>query len=197
MNFHILSYTCTIVVFFFLELDHIYVILVSFLYKIQKHSSVVLHLSKGFDKNAAKKTETKKQKSEGQLQRETMSTKYDEISKLGGQEYNVFVRQFGSSDQSWLPCGAIAVPRGGQVSDAIFANEVELQKAIVRIFPKLKGYEQEFEYGFNLKVYPDDPIEVAAKRNGPRPTGFSVGNWINTLLSPVDASGTTTNPPKN
>lgn len=129
----------------------------------------------------------KKNKSEGQIDREKKANKYDEISATGGQEYNVFVRQFGSDDQSWLPCGAIAVPRQGQVSDAIFANEEGLRAAITRTYPKLKGYEQEFEYGFNLKVYSDDPVEVAVK-GSQKQGGLSVGNWISTLLSPVDAS---------
>jgi len=99
----------------------------------------------------------------------------------------IYVRQFGSDDSSWLPCGAIAVPRAAQVSDAIFANTEAMASGIVRTYPKLKGYEQEFEYGYNLKIYPDDPIEVASKTSS-LSTGFSVGNWISTLLSPVDAS---------
>merc|ERR1712154_559135 len=111
----------------------------------------------------------------------------DNISSSGGQEYRVFVRKFGSADDSWLPCGSIAVPRGAQVSDAIFSNENNLKTSIVRTFPKLKGSEGEFEYGFNLKVYPDDPIEVAVK-GGAKVAGPSIGNWISNLLSPVDAS---------
>lgn len=99
----------------------------------------------------------------------------------------MYVRQFGSDDKSWLPCGAIAVPRGAQVSDAIYANEAALKSAITRTYDKLAGFEDEFEFGFNLKVYPDDPIEVATK-NAPRAQGLSIGNWISTLLSPVDAS---------
>jgi len=129
----------------------------------------------------------KREKSEAQIKREQESSKYDDIASSGGQEYNIYVRQFGSDDKSWLPCGAIAVPRAAQVSDAVFANEEALKTAIVRSYPKLRGYEEEFEFGFNLKVYPDDPIEVASK-NGPRATGFSFGNWVNTLLSPIDAS---------
>uniref|UniRef100_A0A7S1Y6R6 Uncharacterized protein n=1 Tax=Grammatophora oceanica TaxID=210454 RepID=A0A7S1Y6R6_9STRA len=114
--------------------------------------------------------------------------RYDDIAGQGGQEYNIYVRQFGSDDESWFPCGAIAVPRGAQVSDAVFANEESLKKAIVRTYPKLEGFEQEFEFGFNLKVYPDDPIETATK-GGARAPGLSFGNWISTLLSPVDNSG--------
>lgn len=129
----------------------------------------------------------KKTKSEGQVDREQKSSKYDEISATGGQEYNVFVRQFGSDDKSWFPCGAVAVPRAAQVSDAIFANEEGLRAAIVRTYPKLKGFEDEFEYGFNLKIYSDDPVEVATKSSA-KQSGLSVGNWISTLLSPVDAS---------
>jgi hypothetical protein len=134
---------------------------------------------------------TKREKSEGQIKREKESSKYDEIAAQGGQEYNVWVRPFGSGgekgDKGWMPCGAIAVPRAAQVSDAIFANEEALKSAITRVYPQMKGAEMEMEFGYNLKVYPDDPVEVASK-NGPRPTGFSVGNWINTLLSPIDAS---------
>ncbi|EEC42968.1 predicted protein [Phaeodactylum tricornutum CCAP 1055/1] len=143
----------------------------------------VLSATKGFGAGP----EPKKAKSEGQVKREKESSKYDEIAGTGGQEYSIFVRQFGSDDQSWLPCGSVAVPRNAQVSDAVYANDEALRKAIVRTYPKLRGSEEEFEFGYNLKVYPDDPIEVAVKGK-PRPGGLSVGNWISTLLSPVDAS---------
>lgn len=141
-------------------------------------------MSQGF----GQKKEVKREKSQGQIKRESESSKYDEIAKSGGQQYNIFVRQFGSDDSSWLPTGSIAVPRGAQVADAIFANEEGLKSAIVRTYPKLRGFEQEFEFGFNLKVYPDDPVEVAKKGGSGKKEGLSVGNWISTLLSPVDAS---------
>ena len=146
-------------------------------------SSSSLSMAKGF--GAA--PEPKREKSQGQIKRESESSKYDEIASTGGQQYNIFVRQFGSDDSSWLPTGSIAVPRGEQVADAIFANEDGLKSAIVRTYPKLKGFENEFEFGFNLKVYPDDPVEVAMKSSGKK-EGMSVGNWISNLLSPVDAS---------
>ena len=129
-----------------------------------------------------------RQKSQGQVDREQKASKYDEIAATGGQEYRIFVRQFGSDDKSWLPTGSIAVPRGAQVSDAVFANEEGLRSAIVRAYPKLKGMEMEFEYGYNLKIYPDDPVQVATKGMG-NTSGPSFGNWVSNLLSPVDASG--------
>mmetsp|Transcript_39064 Transcript_39064/g.44550 ORF Transcript_39064/g.44550 Transcript_39064/m.44550 type:complete len:187 (+) Transcript_39064:53-613(+) len=142
--------------------------------------------AKGF----GKAPEPKKEKSEGQIKREQKAEQYDKIAAAGGQEYSIYVRQFGSDDKSWLACGAIAVPRGEQVARVIFETEVALKEAIGRTYPKLRGSEQEFEYGSNLKVYPDDPIEVAVNR-GARKEGFSVGNWVNNLLSPIDASQAT------
>ena len=127
--------------------------------------------------------------SKGAQERERASSKYDEIAATGGQEYSIYVRQFGGDDKSWLPCGAIAVPRNAQVGQAIKANQSALQAAIVRTFPKLKGLENEFEYGSNLKIYPDDPVEVANLNTNAPSQGFSVQNWISTLLSPVDTSG--------
>ena len=44
-------------------------------------------------------------KSDGQVKREGEASKYDELSSTGGQEYNIFVRQFGGEDTSWLPAG--------------------------------------------------------------------------------------------
>eukprot|EP00560_Eucampia_antarctica_P008345 CAMPEP_0197826742 /NCGR_PEP_ID=MMETSP1437-20131217/3651_1 /TAXON_ID=49252 ORGANISM="Eucampia antarctica, Strain CCMP1452" /NCGR_SAMPLE_ID=MMETSP1437 /ASSEMBLY_ACC=CAM_ASM_001096 /LENGTH=147 /DNA_ID=CAMNT_0043427311 /DNA_START=173 /DNA_END=616 /DNA_ORIENTATION=- len=126
-------------------------------------------------------------KSGGQVKRESESSKYDELVDGGGQQYSIFVRQFGGDDGSWFPCGAVAVPRGAQVSDALFANEANLKEAIVRTYPKLKGYEAEFEFGCNLKIFPDDPVEVVMKGGAPS-SGPSVGNWISNLLSPLDAS---------
>jgi hypothetical protein len=147
-------------------------------------NSSPMAMSKGF---GSKEPEKKREKSEGQSKRESESKRYEEIASSGGQEYSIYVRQFGSDDKSWFPCGAVSVPRGAQVADAIFANVEALKTAIVRLYPRLKGYEEEFEFGSNLKIYPDDPIDVAVKR-GPRPQGISIGNWINTLLSPVDTS---------
>ena len=62
-----------------------------------------------------------------------------------------------------------------------------MKEAIVRTYPKLGGCEDEFEFGYNLKIYSDDPVEVAVK-GGRKKEGMSVGNWISNLLSPIDAS---------
>eukprot|EP00957_Ditylum_brightwellii_P051660 3917561-Ditylum_brightwellii.AAC.1 len=140
-------------------------------------------MAKGFGES---KKPAPKVKTDGQKDREAKASKYDEIAATGGQEYNIYVRQFGGDDKSWFPSGSIAVPRGAQVSDAIFANEQGIKEGIVRTYPKLKGSEAEMEFGYNLKVYPDDPVEVAKKTG--KIAGPSIGNWISNVLSPVDAS---------
>ena len=53
-------------------------------------------MAKGFGKS----DEVKQEKSAGQKERERASSEYDEIAKSGGQEYSIFVRQFGSADDS-------------------------------------------------------------------------------------------------
>lgn len=98
-------------------------------------SSTELPLAKGFGTPPPEP----RQKSDGEVDREQKSSKYDDIAATGGQEYRIFVRQFGSDDQSWLPVGSIAVPRGSQVSDAVFANTGGLSTSIVRAYPNLKG----------------------------------------------------------
>ena len=149
-------------------------------------TSTALQAKRGFGKE---EKAVKKEPSPGMLKRQAEANKYDEIAATGGQEYRIHIRQFGSDDSSWLPCGSIAVPRDGQVANAIKANVDALKSAIVRTYPKLKGREEEFEFGYNLKIYPDDPIEVA-NLGAPLPQqGFSFGNWVSTLLSPVDTSG--------
>ena len=98
-------------------------------------SSTELPLAKGFGTPPPEP----RQKSDGEVDREQKASKYDDIAATGGQEYRIFVRQFGSDDKSWLPVGSIAVPRGSQVSDAVFANTEGLSTSIVRAYPNLKG----------------------------------------------------------
>lgn len=151
-----------------------------------------LFLVKGFGKKVEDQADSsgKKPPSAASIERQKAVARYDEIAGMGGQEYRIFIRQFGSDDNSWLPCGSIAVPRSAQVANAIQANIDNLKASIVRTYPKLQGQEEEFEFGYNLKIYPDDPVEVANLKNTRMPTqGLSIGNWISTLLSPIDASG--------
>ena len=99
----------------------------------------------------------------------------------------IYVRLFGQDAESWLPCGQIAVPRGEQVSRAIYSNEENVKKGTLRTWAGLRGKESEMEFGYNLKIYPDDVIEVAKKEVEVKGFG-GVGKWFSDLLSPVDTS---------
>mmetsp|Transcript_30059 Transcript_30059/g.59694 ORF Transcript_30059/g.59694 Transcript_30059/m.59694 type:complete len:185 (+) Transcript_30059:54-608(+) len=127
-----------------------------------------------------------REKSEGQIKRESESAKFDDISSAGGQSYQIFVRLFGQDGKSWLPSGQIAVPRGEQVANAIYANEAGVKAAAARSWPNFKGKEEEMEFGFNLVIYPDEEIQVATKPSGA--SGGGLGKWFSELLSPVDTS---------
>ena len=80
------------------------------------------------------------------------------------------------------------MPRGEQVAKAIYSNEEGIKKGILRTFPGMKEDSANFEFGYNLKIYPDDPIQLAVKPTG-EISGFSaVTKWFDALLSPVDTS---------
>ena len=128
-----------------------------------------------------------REKSEAQINRELETGKFDELASTGGQEYQIYVRLFGQDAESWLPCGQIAVPRGEQVSRAIYSNEENVKKGTLRTWAGLRGKESEMEFGYNLKIYPDDVIEVAKKEVEVKGFG-GVGKWFSDLLSPVDTS---------
>lgn len=113
--------------------------------------------AKGFGPPKAEKkpAQTSGRRAAAAKQLETMKSK-------GLPEYEVYLRVRGS--QAWLPVGAVAVKRSNQISAAIFANEEELQKGAFRLFPRLKKQQTlGFEYGYRLKEYRDEPIELAER----------------------------------
>eukprot|EP00638_Chattonella_subsalsa_P007172 CAMPEP_0117762232 /NCGR_PEP_ID=MMETSP0947-20121206/17804_1 /TAXON_ID=44440 /ORGANISM="Chattonella subsalsa, Strain CCMP2191" /LENGTH=191 /DNA_ID=CAMNT_0005583477 /DNA_START=59 /DNA_END=631 /DNA_ORIENTATION=+ len=110
---------------------------------------------KGFGKRPTKKT-----KSKTQIQREKAASDYDDLASTGAPEYNIFVRAYGT--EQWFPVGAMAIPRTAKVGDVIYNSEENLKKGAFRIFPNLESAEV-LEYGYNLKVFPDDEIKVAQK----------------------------------
>merc|ERR1719506_41787 len=141
--------------------------------------------AQGFDKTPKS---APKEKTAGAIKREQERSTYDNLSNTGGQEYTIFVRLFGQDDEKWIPAGAVAVPRGEQVAKAIYANEEGIKSGILRSFPGMKDDVANFEFGYNLKIYPDDPIQLAVKPTG-EVSGFSaVTKWFDALLSPVDTS---------
>ncbi len=83
----------------------------------------------------------------------------DEMKAQGLPEFEVFIRI--KNNKVWYPVGAIAVKRSNQINAAIFANEDSLLQGAFRIFPILKKNAQNLEYGYRLKEFKDEPIQLA------------------------------------
>lgn len=130
----------------------------------------------GFGKS---KTSPKKVPSKGAAQRNAAAKQYDEMKSSGMPEYEIYIRVVGKNQ--WMPVGAIAVKRSSQVHDAIYANEKALLEGAFYRLPALKKNQAnlEFEYGYRLKEYKDDPIELAVR---PAP---KIGNAVKHLVDDV------------
>lgn len=123
--------------------------------------------SKGF---GSRRQDPRNQKapSKSASQRQAAAQQLDDYKKQGLPLFNVYVR-LPEKPQNWIPVGEIAVKRSSQISQAIFANEAELLKGALRLYPKLSKVKDKLEYGYKLKdkLYEDEPIQVATR---PQPT---------------------------
>lgn len=140
-------------------------------------------VSKGFGKKPEK---VAKPKTAGAIERETAAQKYNDLAASGIPEYNIFVRVKGKGDSDWVPAGTMAVPRAEKIQNAVFEQQQALLKGVFRIFKKLESEKDNLEYGYNLKIYPDEPVKILepVKRSED-----AVKNWFESLLSPINASG--------
>ncbi|MFM7600846.1 MAG: HHL1-like protein [Pseudanabaena sp.] len=106
--------------------------------------------------------QTKKKKAPNK--REVAASKYDEMKNKGLPEFNIFIRIKG---KEWVPAGSMAVERSNLISRAIFQQEAELLKGAIRLYPILRKFKDNLEYGYRLKEFPDEEITVAVL---PEPT---------------------------
>jgi hypothetical protein len=86
------------------------------------------------------------------------ASKYDEMKDKGLPEFNIYIRIKG---KEWVPAGSMAVERSNQISRAIFQQEDALLKGAVRLYPILRKYKENLEYGYRLKEFPDEEVTVA------------------------------------
>ena len=107
--------------------------------------------------------QSKKKKKEPN-KREEAANKYDEMKGKGLPEFNIFIRING---KEWVPAGSMAVERSSQISQAIFQQEAELLKGAIRLYPILRQYKDNLEYGYRLKEFPDEEVTLAVL---PQPT---------------------------
>ncbi|HEY9633866.1 MAG TPA: HHL1-like protein [Coleofasciculaceae cyanobacterium] len=124
----------------------------------------------GFGKVEAQKQTAKKNKAK----RVAASRKHEEMKKSGLPEFNIYVRIQGQAN--WLPAGSMTVNRSSLINQALFEQEEELLKGVFRVIPKLRKYQGQLEYGYRLKEFKDEPIELATR---PKATA---GNLIQSTL---------------
>ncbi|MFM2431666.1 MAG: hypothetical protein RLZZ511_2879 [Cyanobacteriota bacterium] len=131
----------------------------------------------GKPKNPPKKAPTAAAQKRAAAERQ-----FEDMKTSGMPEYEIFVRIAGQ--QQWLPVGAIAVRRSTQIHNAIYANEEGLLSGAYHRMPALKKSRDKLtlEYGYRLKEFKDEPIQVAVK---PVP---GVGNAISGAIANVGAA---------
>ncbi len=96
----------------------------------------------------------------GRAETRARAAKQFEAMKADGTpEFEVYIRIMGK--KSWYPVGAIAVKRTNQINRAIFDSEDQLLQGAFRLFPVLRKHQRQLEYGYRLKEFKDDPIQLA------------------------------------
>jgi hypothetical protein len=122
-----------------------------------KEEVIIMTTQIGFGKVQPQKQTAKKNKAK----RTAASQKYNDMKKSGLPEFNIYVRVKGQ--KQWFPAGSMTVNRSDLINQALFQQEEELLKGVFRLFPKLRKQQSELEYGYRLKEFTDEPIEVAVR----------------------------------
>jgi Family of unknown function (DUF6523) len=121
--------------------------------------------SVGFGKVEPPKPKAEKNKAK----RSAANQKYEEMKSSGLPEFNIYARIKGK--ENWIPAGSMAVDRSSKISLAIYQEEEELLKGILRLYPKLRQYQDQLEFGYRFKEFNDEEIEVAV-RPQPKPVNL-------------------------
>lgn len=95
------------------------------------------------------------------VERARASKQYDEMKADGIPEFEIYIRI--KDKKNWYPVGAIAVKRTSLINHAIFDNEAQLLQGAFRMFPVLQKNRDNLEYGYRLKEFKDEPIQVAVQ----------------------------------
>lgn len=123
-----------------------------------------------------KPKQQKKAPSKSAAKRAEASQLYDQFKNDGTPEFEIYIRI--QDKKNWFPVGAIAVKRTSQIHAAIFDNEEELRKGAFRLFPILKKNQNQLEYGYRLKEFKDDEIELAVRPSASAKAGIGLQNAL-------------------
>lgn len=85
--------------------------------------------------------------------------RYDKLKAEGIPDFEIYIRIQGK--KAWYPVGSIAVKRSDQINRAIFDSQDNLLQGAFRLFPVLRKHQTQLEYGYRLKEFKDEPIQLA------------------------------------
>ena len=117
-------------------------------------------MANGFGKVKAKPKVSERSKARAKAAKE-----YDQMKTDGVPDYEIHIRIKGK--KQWYPVGVIAVKRSSQIHRAIFDSESDLLQGAIRIYPVLRKNKSNLEYGYRLKEFKDEPIQVAVPPKNP------------------------------
>jgi hypothetical protein len=110
---------------------------------------------------------------------------YDQMKADGTPDFEIYIRIQGK--KNWYPVGAIAVKRSNQIDRAIFDSQKELVQGAVRLYPILRKHQHQLEYGYRLKEFKDEPIQVAVSQSKSSSNGSGLPNVIDRVKDRVTA----------
>jgi hypothetical protein len=96
----------------------------------------------------------------------------------------------------------MTIPRNVKVEKAVFEVEGELLKGTFKLYPKLKAFSTNrggdpatlFEYGFTLKAFPDEPIQLIKREDPAKDAGGNFfSSWLSSITNPIDTTSLSNN----
>ncbi len=133
-------------------------------------------MATGFGKAPEKPKVSKRAK-----ERAKAAEQMDQMRSDGLPEYEVYIRI--KDKKQWYPVGAMAVKSSRQINRAIYDSQDDLLQGAFRIYPVLRKNKDRLEYGYRLKEYGDEDIQVAVKPSL-TPSG-GIGNVVGALGSSI------------
>ncbi|GAB4226652.1 MAG: DUF6523 family protein [Elainellaceae cyanobacterium] len=105
------------------------------------------------------KPQPKAKPSKRSQERTKAAQAYEKMQAGGALDYEAYIRVQGK--KQWYPVGVIAVKRSNQINRAIFDSQEQLLQGAFRLYPILRKHQHQLEYGYRLKQYKDEPIQLA------------------------------------
>ena len=82
--------------------------------------------------------------------------------------------------------GCVTVPRSESVPQSIYGNLESLTSATLAAYPNLKE-EDNLDFGYNLAVFPDDPVKLAKPEEAAATTNPFL-KFAKDLTNPMNAN---------